>query len=77
VGAVVRDAARRVFGDQSIVHPIDHRGRYYDVPGIHLCEPSPLRTPVLYQAGASRRGKDFPAQHEECIFVSAPSSSIL
>ena len=28
-------------------------------PDAHLCEPSPQRTPVLYQVGGSRRGKDF------------------
>ena len=67
--AVVRDAARQVFTEPSKVHPIAHRGRYFDVPGIHLCEPSPQRTPVLYQAGASNRGKDFAAQQ--------PSRSIL
>jgi FMN-dependent oxidoreductase (nitrilotriacetate monooxygenase family) len=59
------------------VHPIDHHGQYFDVPGIHLCEPSPQRTPVLYQAGASKRGKDFAAQHAECIFIAAPSRTIL
>lgn len=75
--AVVRDAARHVFAEPSKVHPIGHHGRYYDVPGIHLCEPSPQRTPVLYQAGASKRGKDFAAQHAECIFVAAPSRTIL
>ncbi|CAB3730087.1 Dimethyl-sulfide monooxygenase [Paraburkholderia sediminicola] len=75
--AVVRDAARKVFTEPSKVHPINHRGQYFDVPGIHLCEPSPQRTPVLYQAGASKRGKDFAAQHAECIFIAAPSRTIL
>ena len=36
--------------------PIGHRGRYYEVPGFHLSEPSPQRTPFLYQAGTSSRG---------------------
>ncbi|WP_133646128.1 LLM class flavin-dependent oxidoreductase [Paraburkholderia flava] len=75
--AVVRDVERRVFTEPSKVHPIDHHGTYFDVPGIHLCEPSPQRTPVLYQAGASKRGKDFAAQHAECIFIAAPSRTIL
>jgi FMN-dependent oxidoreductase (nitrilotriacetate monooxygenase family) len=75
--AVVRDPVRRQFIEPSKVHPIGHHGVHFDVPGIHLCEPSPQRTPVLYQAGASRRGKDFAAQHAECIFVAAPSRTIL
>ena len=32
-------------------------------------EPSPQRTPVLYQAGASNRGREFAATHAECVFV--------
>jgi alkanesulfonate monooxygenase SsuD/methylene tetrahydromethanopterin reductase-like flavin-dependent oxidoreductase (luciferase family) len=38
---------------------------------IHLCEPSPQRTPVLYQAGSSERGRRFAAEHAECVFVNA------
>jgi alkanesulfonate monooxygenase SsuD/methylene tetrahydromethanopterin reductase-like flavin-dependent oxidoreductase (luciferase family) len=32
---------------------------------------------VLYQAGASSRGRDFAAKHAECVFVSGPSASII
>lgn len=76
-GAVLRDRERRLFSDPAKVHEIRHHGRHFQVPGIHLCEPSPQRTPVLYQAGASSRGKRFAAEHAECVFVAAPSKSIL
>ncbi len=56
---------------------INHQGNFFSVPGIHLCEPSPQRTPVLYQAGASSRGKQFAATHAECVFVAAPSKVLL
>jgi alkanesulfonate monooxygenase SsuD/methylene tetrahydromethanopterin reductase-like flavin-dependent oxidoreductase (luciferase family) len=36
---------------------------------MHLCSPSPQRTPVLYQAGSSTRGREFAATHAECVFV--------
>ena len=36
---------------------------------IHLSEPSLQRTPVLYQAGSSSRGREFAATHAECVFV--------
>src|ERR1700761_6781343 len=36
---------------------------------MHLSETSPQRTPVLYQAGSSARGKRFAAAHAECVFV--------
>ena len=75
--AVVRDTARGVYTDPARVHPINHRGRHYSVPGIHLCEPSPQRTPLLYQAGASPRGVAFAARHAEATFVSGPSKHIV
>ena len=48
---------------------MQHHGQHYKVDAIHLSEPSPQRTPVLYQAGASERGRAFAARHAECIFV--------
>jgi FMN-dependent oxidoreductase (nitrilotriacetate monooxygenase family) len=59
--AVLRDLERRLFTDPQKVHPIRHDGRHFKVPGVHLCEPSPQRTPVLYQAGASTRDGASPA----------------
>jgi alkanesulfonate monooxygenase len=44
---------------------------------IHLSEPSPQRTPVLYQAGTSPRGRQFAAQHAECVFMSGPSAKVI
>ena len=76
-GAVLRDRARRIFTDPAKVHPIAHEGRYFKVPGVHLCEPSPQRTPVLYQAGASTRGRRFAGEHAECTFVATPSKAVL
>jgi FMN-dependent oxidoreductase (nitrilotriacetate monooxygenase family) len=75
--AVVRDAVRGVFTDPAKVHDIEHKGRYFDVPGPFLCEPSPQRTPVLFQAGASPRGSRFAGTHAEAVFVSGPSPAVL
>lgn len=68
--AVLRDRERGIFTDPGKVHPIGHKGKYYDVPGIHLSEPSPQRTPVIFQAGASSRGRAFAAKHAEGVFIS-------
>lgn len=76
-GAVVRDRDRRIFTHPEKVHEIGHKGKYFDVPGYQLTEPSPQRTPVLYQAGASGAGKDFAARHAECVFVAAPTKAVL
>ncbi len=70
-GAVRRDKASGVFTDARLVHPIRHEGRWFKVPGFHLCEPSPQRTPVIFQAGASGRGRQFAARHAEGMFVLA------
>jgi FMN-dependent oxidoreductase (nitrilotriacetate monooxygenase family) len=76
-GAVRRNRDSKIFTDPSLVHEIGHRGKFFDVPGYHLCEPSPQRTPVLYQAGASGAGKSFAASHAECVFVGSPTKSLL
>jgi alkanesulfonate monooxygenase len=44
---------------------------------VHLSEPSPQRTPVLYQAGTSPAGRAFAGRHAECVFVSGPSPVVL
>jgi FMN-dependent oxidoreductase (nitrilotriacetate monooxygenase family) len=75
--AVLRDRTRRLFTDPTKVHPIRHDGRYFKVPGVHLSEPSPQRTPVLYQAGASTRGRRFAGEHAECVFIATPSKAVL
>ncbi len=74
--AVIRDAARNIYTDPRKVHEIQHEGRYFKVPGAFVSEPSPQRTPVLYQAGASSRGRDFAAKHAESAFVAAPSKKL-
>jgi long-chain alkane monooxygenase len=67
--AVLADRGRRIYADPSRIRPINHDGRYYSVAGPHLVEPSPQRTPVLFQAGTSGRGVRFAGTHAEVIFV--------
>ncbi|WP_446902624.1 NtaA/DmoA family FMN-dependent monooxygenase [Burkholderia sp. YIM B11467] len=71
--AVLRDAAAGRYADAARVRAVAHAGRHFNVSGIHLSEPSPQRTPLLFQAGASPRGIRFCAQHAECAFVVAHS----
>lgn len=72
-GAVVRDRERGVFALPEKIHEIGHKGKHFEVPGFHLSEPSPQRTPVLFQAGATNAGKDFAAHHAELVFISTPT----
>ncbi|MFC0678483.1 LLM class flavin-dependent oxidoreductase [Lysobacter korlensis] len=75
--AVVVDRENGIFTDPSKVHEIGHKGKHFTVPGIHISEPSPQRTPVIYQAGASPRGIAFAAGNAEAIFVAAPTKEVL
>ena len=75
--AVKRDRASGVYADPAKVRGIGHAGEHFRVPGMHICEPSPQRTPVLYQAGASSRGSVFAGTHAECIFIAAPTETVL
>lgn len=71
--AVIRDVEQGVYTDPLKVHEINHKGTHYQVAGPHISEPSLQRTPVLYQAGASSRGREFAAKHAECVFIDSHS----
>src|SRR5216684_1767163 len=75
--AVPRDRARRIFADPAKIRRVQHTGQFYRLDAIHLSEPSPQRTPVLYQAGASTRGRAFAAAHAECVFINGPSPQVV
>lgn len=76
-GAVVRDPVSGVFTDPDKVHGIQHTGQYFSVPGAHLVEPSPQRSPLLLQAGTSPAGREFAARNAEVVFVSDPRPEAL
>lgn len=70
--AVIKDPNAGPYGSFSSpdrIREINHNGKFYNVPGPHICQPSPQRTPLLLQAGTSKAGKIFAAQHAEAIFV--------
>lgn len=69
--AVVRDRLTGVYTDPSRVRTVHHHGKQFRIDAVPVWEPSPQRTPVLYQAGASDRGRRFAASHAECVFVNA------
>lgn len=76
--AVVADRAGGAYADPAKIHRVWHDGPYYKVDGVyHLAEPSPQRTPVLFQAGASQRGNRFAGRHAECVFTGAPDAASL
>jgi FMN-dependent oxidoreductase (nitrilotriacetate monooxygenase family) len=75
--AVVADAKKGVFTRPDRVRKVHHDGPFYQLDALHLSEPSPQRTPVLYQAGTSPAGRAFAARHAECVFMSGPSKKVI
>jgi FMN-dependent oxidoreductase (nitrilotriacetate monooxygenase family) len=67
--AVLVDRENSVYTDPSKVRAINHIGRHFKVAGPHLSEPSPQRTPVLFQASASKAGVAFASKHAEVLFT--------
>ncbi len=67
--AVIVDRERGIYADPAKVRDVLHQGDFYKFEGCYIAEPSPQRTPVLFQAGASERGAKFAGDHAECIFV--------
>ncbi|WP_353253561.1 LLM class flavin-dependent oxidoreductase [Salinisphaera sp. PC39] len=74
--AIVRDVEADTHTDPAKVHEINHVGEWFNVPGPHMCEPSPQRTPVIFQAGQSGRGNEFAARHAEAIFCIHPNTEL-
>jgi len=75
--AVVADIKSGVFTRPERVRRVQHDGPHYKLDALHLSEPSPQRTPVLYQAGTSPAGRAFAARHAECVFMSGPSKKVI
>jgi FMN-dependent oxidoreductase (nitrilotriacetate monooxygenase family) len=69
--AVVVDREKGVYVDPSRVHNINHQGKYFNVPGFGLTEPSPQRTPVIFLASGSSKGLQLAASTAEGVFVNA------
>ncbi|OLT11916.1 hypothetical protein BJF78_25590 [Pseudonocardia sp. CNS-139] len=65
--AVLLDREKGVFADPAKVHQVDFEGRYHRSRGPLSFPRSPQGVPVLAQAGASQRGREFGARNAELI----------
>ncbi|RDW63906.1 luciferase-like protein [Coleophoma crateriformis] len=59
--------------DPSKVHRIEYQGKYLKFSGVQQAHPSPQRTPLIFQAGASKAGIAFGGKHAEAIFCAHSS----
>jgi alkanesulfonate monooxygenase len=75
--AVLRDKAAGIYANPKRVRAVQHESAFHRLNAVHLCEPSPQRTPVLFQAGTSPAGRLFAGRHAECVFISGPSQAVL
>ncbi|KAF5518624.1 Dimethyl-sulfide monooxygenase [Colletotrichum aenigma] len=74
--ALKEDAENGIYSDYSQIRPIHHHGKFHvDAP--FLTDPSPQRTPVLFQAGTSPAGIKFGSTHAEGIFVAGLSPHVV
>jgi FMN-dependent oxidoreductase (nitrilotriacetate monooxygenase family) len=67
--AYVTDSDKVVLIDRDKIHRVDFSGEFYRSSGYMTTDPSPQRTPVLFQAGTSGRGKQFAADNAEGILI--------
>ncbi len=70
-GAVTKQPG--CYTDPSKTRRIRHEGPQYRMDAMALTAPTPQRTPLLYQAGSSPRGRTFAGQHAECVFLNGGS----
>lgn len=71
--AVVKDHRTGVFADVTRIRPVDAGGRLHGSRGVFAVPPTPQRTPVLFQAGTSSRGRAFAARNAEAVFIQGQS----
>lgn len=76
-GALLKDKESRVYAEPSLIKEIDFQGRFHAFRAIHAVEPSPQRTPVLFQAGGSPRGRRFAAAHAEGVYLNGTTPEII
>lgn len=75
--AITQNTAEDEYINPAKVRTIHHHGKYLHLESRHIVDPSPQRTPFLFQAGTSSAGSEFAATHAEAIFVSSHSPTIL
>lgn len=67
--AFVRNKESGQFFDPQKLHPLDHRGDYFQVAGPLNIGRTPQGRPIVFQAGASDDGKRLAAKHADAIFT--------
>ncbi|KAK6465437.1 luciferase-like domain-containing protein [Scheffersomyces coipomensis] len=75
--ALKYDRKTGIFADPTRIREINYDGKYYNVPGPNITEPTPQRLPVILQAGASKKGLEFAARNAEAVFITGLTPEVL
>ncbi|KAF2011172.1 DszA family xenobiotic compound monooxygenase [Aaosphaeria arxii CBS 175.79] len=74
--SLIEDSEKGIYAEPSRIRTIKHEGKWtVDAP--FIVDPSPQRTPVLFQAGTSPAGMKFGSTHAEAIFVAGLSPHVV
>ena len=76
-GALKRDKTSGIYADPELITELDHSGGHHRIRAVSAAEPSLQRTPMLFQAGGSPRGRHFAATHAEGIFINGPQLELV
>ncbi|KAH9883443.1 luciferase-like domain-containing protein [Xylariomycetidae sp. FL2044] len=74
--AIAPDPTNDTYADPDKIRTISHHGKYFNLDTRHIVDPSPQRTPFLFQAGTSPAGSEFAATHAEGIFKGRDPQSV-
>ncbi|WP_460775684.1 NtaA/DmoA family FMN-dependent monooxygenase [Microbacterium sp. GXF7504] len=74
-GSIIKSKADRLYAEPTGIRFHDFEGKYFRSRGVYTAEPSRQRTPVIFQAGMSTRGREFAARNAECVFLQGSSVS--
>jgi long-chain alkane monooxygenase len=74
--ALVADRVAGRYARLDGVHRVEFSGAHYRTSGYFGAPPTPQRSPVIFQAGTSPKGREFAARHAECVFVQATTPEL-
>lgn len=71
--AIIRDRETGQFFDRDKLHPLNHKGRFFQVAGPLNSPRSKQGQPVIFQAGSSEAGIGLAGKYADAVFTHSPS----
>ncbi len=71
--AVIRDREAGQFFDPDKLHPLNHKGRFFQVAGPLNAPRSKQGQPVIFQAGSSDAGIGLAGKYADAVFTNSPT----